>query len=151
MVNAELAHSKPVTTNAVALPFHVNILDESLKNDAYRHVLFTGARTQLVVMTIPPGGNIGLEAHPHVEQLLFVARGVGKAILDGVETSMKVGSVVVATPGARHDIVNTGNEALHLYTVYAPANHLDGRLHATKEDAEADERDEAFGATVGPA
>ena len=149
MANAEGALPETDTPKAESAPFHVNIVDESLKNEAYRRVIHTGARTQLVVMKIPPKGNIGLESHPHVEQLLFVARGVGKAILDGVETPVKVGSLVVAKPSARHDIVNTGDEALHLYTVYAPANHIDGRLHATKEDAEADEEDEAFGATVG--
>jgi len=99
-------------------------------------------------MTIPPGGDIGLESHAHVEQLIFIATGQGKVILDGVETPLITGDVVVATPSARHNAVNTGSEPPRIYTVYAPANHIDGRLHRTKADAEADKADEAFGAAV---
>jgi mannose-6-phosphate isomerase-like protein (cupin superfamily) len=133
---------------ASARPFQTNILDQTRKNEAYRRVLFTGARSQLVVMTIPPGGDIGLESHAHVEQLIFIASGQGRAIVDGAETPLAVGDVVVATPNARHNIVNTGAEPLRIYTVYAPPNHLDGRLHPAKVDAEQDKTDEAFGAAV---
>ena len=128
--------------------FQTNIVQEARKNEAYRRVLFTGARSQLVVMTIPPGGDIGLESHAHVEQLIFIASGNGKVILDGVETPLAAGDVVVATPNTRHDVVNTASEPLRIYTVYAPANHIDGRLHPTKADAEGDKADDAFGAAV---
>lgn len=145
------AASTPSTLTAAkmdARPFQTNVLDEAQKNEAYRRVLFTGARSQLALMTIPPGGDIGLEAHAHVEQLIFVASGQGKAIVNGVETPLAAGDVLVATPNARHNVVNTGSVPLHIYTVYAPPNHIDGRVHPSKTDAQNDKVDEAFGAAV---
>jgi len=129
-------------------PFQASVLDRAGKNDAYRRVLFTGARSQLVLMAIPVGGDIGLETHAHVEQLIFIASGQGKAIVNGVETPLSAGDVLVATPLARHNVVNTGSEPLRIYTVYAPPNHLDGRVQETKADAQKDGPDEAFGAAV---
>jgi mannose-6-phosphate isomerase-like protein (cupin superfamily) len=99
-------------------------------------------------MTIPAGGDIGMETHDNVEQLIFIASGRGKAILDGVESVVQPGDVIVATPGTRHDIVNTGAEALRIYTVYSPPNHIGGRVQATKADADADKADEAYGRSV---
>ena len=132
-----------------ARPFQTNVLDRARTDETYRHVLFTGARSQLALMTIPPGGDIGLESHAHVEQLIFIiASGRGKAIVNGAETPIGAGDVVVATPNARHNIVNTRTEPLRICTVYAPASHLDGRLHPAKVDAERDKADEAFGAAV---
>jgi mannose-6-phosphate isomerase-like protein (cupin superfamily) len=131
-----------------ARPFQTNILEETQKNDAYRRVLFTGVRSQLVLMTIPPGGDIGLESHAHVEQLIFIASGQGKAVVNGVETPLAVGDVLVATPNTRHNVVNTGSAPLRIYTVYAPSNHIDGRVHHSKTDAENDKADDAFGAAV---
>ncbi|CAN5924898.1 hypothetical protein BH11MYX4_BH11MYX4_51190 [soil metagenome] len=141
----------PSTLSAATVdvrPFQTNILAGAAKNEAYRRVLFTGARSQLVVMSIPPGGEIGLETHAHVEQLIFIASGQGKAVVNGVETPLTVGDVVVATPRSRHNVVNTGSMPLQIYTVYAPANHIDGRVQPTKKDAEADGADDAFGAAV---
>ena len=141
----------PSTLSAAAVdvrPFQTNILAGAAKNEAYRRVLFTGARSQLVVMSIPPGGDIGLETHAHVEQLIFIASGQGKAVVNGVETPLTVGDVVVATPRSRHNVVNTGSMPLQIYTVYAPPNHLDGRVQQTKKDADADGADDAFGAAV---
>jgi mannose-6-phosphate isomerase-like protein (cupin superfamily) len=129
-------------------PFQTNILQAARDNDAYRRLLFTGAKTQLALMTIPSGSDIGEEMHPHVEQVIFIASGQGKAILNGVESAIHAGDVVVATPGTRHDIVNTGAEPLRIYTVYSPPNHIAGRIHATKADAKADTADEAFGQSV---
>ncbi len=129
-------------------PFQSNVLALARSNDAYRHVLFTGARSQLVLMTLPPGGEIGLESHAHVEQLIFVASGHGKAVMNGAETPVGEGDVVIATPDASHNIVNTGTEPLRLYTVYAPPNHIDARLHPARADAQRDAADEAFGAAV---
>jgi mannose-6-phosphate isomerase-like protein (cupin superfamily) len=117
-------------------------------NDAYRRVLFTGARSQTVVMSIPAGQDIGIEVHPNVEQLIFIAGGQGKAILNGAESALSPGDLLVVTPGTRHDVVNTGTEPLRIYTVYAPPNHIDGRVHQTKADAQADSADEAFGRSV---
>ena len=94
------------------------------------------------------GGEIGKEKHAHVEQTLFILSGEAKATLDGVETAVGAGDVVVVTPGVKHNIVNTGVEPLLIYTIYAPANHIDGRIHATKEEADADTADEKFGESV---
>ena len=125
-----------------------NIIRETEQNTNFRTVLFTGARSQLVVMSIPPSGEIGEEVHPHVEQTLFFLSGTGKAVLNDVESQVVSGDVVVVTPGTKHNFINTGVGDLRVYTVYAPANHIDGRVHVTKADADADIADEAFGDAV---
>lgn len=122
-----------------------NIIKETTENAYFRKVLFTGAKSQLVVMDIKPGEDIGMEIHPHTEQALFLLSGEGKSILDGVEAPFLAGNVVIVTPGTNHDIVNTGTTSMKIYTVYAPANHIDGRIHKTKAEAEADVEDEAVG------
>ena len=96
-------------------------------------------------MDIPPQGEIGMEAHDNVEQALFFMSGSGKSILDGVEDIVSAGDVVVVTPGTKHNFVNTGADHMKVYTVYAPANHIDGRIHETKADADKDDEDEEFG------
>jgi len=131
-----------------ARPFQTNVLEEAQKSDAYRRVLFTGVRSQLALMTIPPGGDLGLESHAHIEQLIFIASGQGKAVVNGVETPLAAGDVLVATPNTRHNVVNTGSVPLRIYTVYAPPTHIDGRVHSSKTDAENDKSDAAFGAAV---
>jgi mannose-6-phosphate isomerase-like protein (cupin superfamily) len=128
--------------------FQTNILHAANSNGAYRRVLFTGARSQLALMTIPIGGDIGVEVHPNVEQLIFIASGQGKAVVNGAESPIGAGEVLVVTPGTRHDIVNAGTEPLRIYTVYAPPNHIDGRVQPTKSDAETDTADDAFGRSV---
>jgi mannose-6-phosphate isomerase-like protein (cupin superfamily) len=128
--------------------YHANILDLAQANDAYRRVLFTGAQTQLVVMSIPPGGDIGLEGHRVVEQILFCAGGVGEVWIDGESSPFRRGDVVVVPPGTRHNFVNTGAEPLKIYTIYAPPNHLSGRVQATKAEAEADREDNELGRRV---
>lgn len=127
------------------MSYHANIIKRTEENGDFRRVLFTGSLSQLVVMTIPPGGEIGEESHVHVEQTLFCLSGSGDARLDGNVVPFAAGDVVVVTPGTRHNFVNTGSGPLRIYTTYAPPNHIDGRVHATKADADADEADEAFG------
>ena len=127
------------------MPYFTHLLDQTIANTNFRTVLFTGMKSQLVLMNIPPGGEIGEETHAHVEQTLFFVSGKGEAILDGQAQALSAGDVVVVTPGVRHNFRNIGNEPLKLYTVYAPPNHIDGRVHATKTDADADAEDEAFG------
>lgn len=130
------------------MSYQTNIIEDTKQNENFRRVLFTGARSQLVVMHIPPGGEIGEETHAHVEQSLFFLSGSGKSILDGVEAPIMAGDVVVVTPGTKHNFMNTGTEPLKVYTIYAPPNHIDGRVHATKADADADTADESFGEAV---
>ncbi len=127
------------------MPYATNIINETERNTNFRKVLFTGTRSQLVVMSIPPGGEVGEETHTYTEQTLFFLSGTGKAILDGKESAIKAGDVVVVTPGTKHNFVNTGTIPLKLYTVYAPPNHIDGLIEATKADAEANVQDEAYG------
>lgn len=130
------------------MSYTVNILRETEANENFRKVLFTGAKSQLVAMSIPPGGEIGQETHDHVEQTLFIFSGSGKTILNGEEKQISTGDVVVVTPGTQHNFINTGNGSLKIYTIYSPPNHIDGRVHATKADADADTEDEAFGHAI---
>jgi len=127
------------------MSYIVNILKEAEQNKNYRKVLYTGDRSQLVVMHIPAGGEIGEEVHEHVEQTLFIFSGVGRAIVGGDSRTVHPGDVIVVKPNTKHNFLNEGTEPLKLYTVYSPPNHLDGTVHATKADADADHADEAFG------
>lgn len=127
------------------MSYQKNILEETKNNANFRTVLFTGKKSQLVVMDIKPGEEIGLETHDNVEQTLFFMTGIAKAILDGQESVIKAGDVVIVTPGTAHNFINTGNESVKVYTIYAPANHIDGRIHVTPADAAADQADEDFG------
>ena len=116
----------------------------SEETEAFRHVLWTGAHTQLVVMTIPVGGEIGEEVH-EVDQLLSFVSGVATAMVDGEEQKVGPGDLVVVPAGRRHNFVNAGDEPLRLYTVYGPPEHADGVVHRTKEEAdrlEAEGKDE---------
>lgn len=130
------------------MSYITNIIKQTTENDNFRKVLFTGAKSQLVVMNIPVGGEIGSETHAHVEQTIFILSGSAKSILDGEETDMVEGDVLVVTPGTKHNVINTGAGELRIYTVYAPANHIAGIVHVTKADADADVADEAFGEAV---
>ena len=131
-----------------ASPYHVNVAQLARDNDDYRRVLFTGDKSQLVVMSIAPGDDIGQETHARVEQTIVCVSGSGRLSLNGVESNFGPGDVVVITPGARHDVRNVGSGPLKLYTVYVPPNHIDQRVQATKADAQADQADEAFGRRV---
>jgi mannose-6-phosphate isomerase-like protein (cupin superfamily) len=122
-----------------------NIVGQTKENTFFRKVIFTGRKSQLVVMDIPPGGEIGMERHDNVEQTLFFLSGQGEAILDGKKHRIGGGFVVVVTPGTEHNFINTGSDPLKVYTLYAPANHIDGRVHKTKTEADADDEDEKFG------
>lgn len=117
-----------------------NIEAATLENEDFRRVLYTAERSQLVVMSIPAGGDIGEEVHEDVDQFIRIEEGEGKSILDGVERDLSDGSVVVIPAGVRHNIVNTSrDEALKLYTLYSPPHHKDGTVHTTKEEAEKDD------------
>lgn len=130
------------------MAYQTNITKATKENKFFRQVLFTGAKSQLVVMSIKKNGEVGEETHAHVEQILFFQRGEGKAILDGVETPVTKGDIVVVTPGTKHNFVNTGKGAMKIWTVYCPPNHIDGRIHKTKKQADKDKEDEAFGEAV---
>lgn len=118
--------------------FITNIETASLENDYFRKVLYTDPRLQLVVMNLAPGEDIGEEVH-ELDQFIRVEKGSGKAVLDGEESAINDGSVVVIPQGTRHNIVNTSEKSMKLYTLYAPPNHKDGTVHKTKAEAMADE------------
>ena len=121
--------------------------DVAEDNVDYRRVLYTGAFLQLVVMSLAPGEQIGMEVHPDTDQFFHIEDGEGLVEIDGVRTPIKGDDAVLAPAGARHNIVNTGNEPLKLYTLYGPSHHRDGVVHRTREQAMADV--EAFdGATT---
>lgn len=127
------------------MSYVANVVTLTRENKNFRKVLCTGAKSQLVAMRIPEGGEVGEEVHDNVEQTLFVLSGEGRTKLDAEERAVGAGDVIVVTPGTRHNVTNVGAGDLVLYTVYAPPNHIDGRVHATKADADADAEDEAFG------
>jgi mannose-6-phosphate isomerase-like protein (cupin superfamily) len=125
--------------------FQTNALQATLDNQDFRHVLFTGTNSQLVAMSISPGGEVGQETHRYVEQILYFQAGTGEAVLDGKKTAFGPGDVFVVTPGTQHNFINTGKTPLKITTTYSPPNHIDGRIQHTKADADADTQDEAFG------
>lgn len=116
-----------------------DIEKETLENENFRRVLYTDERVQLVVMSLLPQEDIGEEVH-NLDQFIRIERGEGKSVLDGEENALSGSSVVIIPAGVRHNIINTGSEAMKLYTLYAPPNHAPGTVHPTKADAEKDER-----------
>jgi mannose-6-phosphate isomerase-like protein (cupin superfamily) len=109
----------------------------TLANEAFRRVLYTSRHCQLVVMSLLPGEEIGAEVHT-LDQFFRIEAGTGEAVLDGLAGSIQPGAAVIVPAGALHNIVNTGNVPMKLYTIYAPPHHRDGVVHATRADAEAD-------------
>lgn len=117
--------------------FVQNIEDLAVKSDDFRRVLYTAKNCQLVLMALKPKEEIGAEVHK-LDQFFRVEEGTGEAVLDGVRTEIRAGFAIVVPAGAKHNIVNTGSVPLKLYTLYAPPNHLDGTVHHTRAEAEAD-------------
>lgn len=115
-----------------------NLEKDTVENDNFRKVLNTTEKSQLVVMSLLPYEDIGEEVHD-VDQFIRIEEGEGKAVLDGVETEIKDDWAVVIPAGTRHNIINTGNKPMKLYTVYTPPEHADGTIHKTKVEAEAAE------------
>lgn len=126
-----------------------NIEKETLENDNFRKVLYTGKNSQLVLMSLLPKEEIGMEVHHNVDQFFRIESGHGRAILDGVETEISDGSAIVIPAGTNHNIINDSDaEKMKLYTIYSPPEHIDGVVHATKADAIADTTDEFDGVTT---
>jgi mannose-6-phosphate isomerase-like protein (cupin superfamily) len=122
--------------------FHIDIEAETLNNANFRKVIFTAPHSQLVLMSLLPNEEIGMEVHANVDQFFRFEAGEGKAVLDGEEIVFKANDVVIVPAGTNHNIINTSATVpLKLYTIYSPANHPDGVIHATKAEAMADEAD----------
>lgn len=121
-----------------------NIEKLTLENGDFRRVLYTGHNMQLVLMTIQPGEEIGAEVHPDVDQFFRIESGSGEVTIDGVAHVVSDDDGIIVPQGARHNVVNTGDAPLKLYTIYAPPEHKDGTVHATCEVAEAEHEADHF-------
>ena len=117
----------------------IDILDLARRNESFRREIITGDHSQLVAMTIPPGGEIGEEVHEDVDQVLIFLEGKGEAVLEGDRTPVDANDLVFVKAGTRHNFVNTGDGSLRLITIYAPPEHAPGTVHASKEEADAAE------------
>jgi mannose-6-phosphate isomerase-like protein (cupin superfamily) len=118
---------------------HFTIATVAEQSADFRRVLWTGQHTQLVIMTIPPGGEIGEEVHEGIDQILTFVSGTGEARVDGEKKAVKDGDLVAVPAGTKHNFVNTGPNPLVLYTVYGPPEHADQVVHHTKDEADAAE------------
>ncbi|WP_091743303.1 cupin domain-containing protein [Phenylobacterium immobile] len=119
--------------------FVEDIEDLTEDNKDFRRVLYTGKHLQLVLMALRPGEEIGEEIHADHDQFFRVEKGKGEVWIDGERTKIKSDDAILVPAGAKHNVVNTGDKALKLYTLYGPPDHKDGVVHASKADAEAAE------------
>ncbi len=119
-----------------------DIEQKTLANENFREVLFTGKYCQLVVMSLLPKEEIGMEVHETVDQFFRVEKGQGKVVMNGEEHEIKDGTAIIVPAGTQHNVINTSDsESLKLYTIYSPPNHPDKKIHKTKAEAMADEED----------
>ena len=119
---------------------YVDDIEEATeRNENFRQVLYTGAHLQLVLMTLQPGEEIGEETHDDRDQFFRFEEGEGEVMIDGVTHEVESDFAVIVPAGARHNVINTGDEPLKLYTLYGPPEHRDGVIHGTKEEADAGE------------
>ncbi len=122
--------------------FHQNIEKATLENNNFRKVLYTGKNSQLVLMSLKPQEDIGLEIHKENDQFFRFEQGKGKCLINGQEYLVEDGSAVVVPAGAEHNIINlSASEDLKLYTIYSPAHHKDQIVRVTKEEAEANDEE----------
>jgi len=124
----------------------VNIENATAKNVDYRRVLFTARHTQLVLMNLKPGEEIGEEVH-ELDQFIRFEAGEGSVILDGKTQTVSDGFAVVIPAGTKHNVINRSKTDLKLYSLYSPPEHKDGTVHKTKRDADADEHHHFDGKT----
>lgn len=126
----------------MAKGFVQNLEELTAQNTNFRKVIYTAKHSQLVLMCLKPSEEIGMEVHPDNDQFLRIEEGTGKAIIDGNEQFFGAGFCVVVPAGSEHNIINVSSEKdLKLYTVYSPAHHKDGTIHATKEIAQTTEEE----------
>ncbi|HZI19868.1 MAG TPA: cupin domain-containing protein [Pyrinomonadaceae bacterium] len=111
------------------------------ENEDFRRVLYTTERSQLVLMAVPPGEEIGEETHEGIDQVLAFVEGEGEAVIEGENRPVRAGSVVVVPGGTRHNFLAGGGAALKLFTLYTPPEHPDGTVHRTKAEADEYERE----------
>lgn len=114
---------------------YTNATQSALENNNFRRVLFTNEYSQVVLMSLAPAESIDLEVHEGGDQVLVFVKGAGRAVVGGETHDIGAGDMVCVPAGTEHDFINTGDEALKLFTVYSPPEHPDGVVHATKADA----------------
>ncbi len=119
--------------------FHSNIEKETILNKNFRKVLYTGKHSQLVLMSLKPKEEIGMEVHEENDQFFRFESGKGKVIIDGNEYFVNDGDAIVVPSGAKHNVINIGEKDLKIYTIYSPAHHKDGIVRKTKSEAEKNE------------
>jgi mannose-6-phosphate isomerase-like protein (cupin superfamily) len=139
---AALGATAVLTSSLSSAPkkgFVANIEALTERNNDFRRVIYTGKNLQLVLMTIRRGEDIGEEVHPGVDQFFRIESGEGELRIDGVATRVKSDDAFIVPAGSSHNVVNTGDGALKLYTIYAPPEHRDGIVRATKAEAQASE------------
>lgn len=120
--------------------FHANIEKETLENNNFRKVLYTAKHCQLVLMSLKPGEEIGMETHADNDQFFRFEKGSGKCIIDGNEYALSDGTSIIVPAGSSHNIINVSEtEDLKMYTIYSPAHHKDGIVRQTKDEAVANE------------
>lgn len=133
---ADKLPGQPVQPGVPRLPAHLKSLTEqAIENGDFRRVLATGAHTQVVIMSIPSGGEIGDEVHTDTDQILYLVDGSGQVILDGESADFQVGDLVLVTAGTRHNFKTVGEAAMKIITAYSPAHHPEGTIEKTKADA----------------
>ena len=120
---------------------NLDVVQAAKDNSYFRKVLTTGSFSQIVVMSIEPGSEIGEEVHDDVDQTLVFVEGEGEAVLEGASSPVTPGDLVFVPAGTRHNFVNNGGAPLKLWTLYAPPEHPDGTVHETKAEADAAEHD----------
>lgn len=121
--------------------FNANIEQLTLANENFRKVLYTSTHMQLVLMSLLPGQEIGEEIHKENDQFFRFEQGTGKCVIDGNEYVVTDGDAIIIPSGAKHNVINTGVDALKMYTIYAPPHHKDSIVRATKKEAEENEED----------
>lgn len=122
--------------------YYVHLEQETVENADFRRVLYTGSQIQLVLMSLRPGEDIGLETHPENDQFFRFDEGEGKVVINGNEYTVTDGDAIIVPKGAEHNIINTSSDTdLKFYTIYAPAHHKDGIVRHIKEEALAHEAD----------
>jgi mannose-6-phosphate isomerase-like protein (cupin superfamily) len=119
--------------------FVADIEELTEANKDFRRVLYTGKHLQLVLMALKPGEEIGEEVHADRDQFFRVEKGKGEIVIDGKQTRVKSDDAMLVPAGTRHNVINTGDKPLKLYTLYGPPEHKDGIVRATKAEAEASE------------
>lgn len=129
--------------------YHIKLEEETIANTDFRRVLYTNEQLQLVLMSLKPGEEIGLETHPDNDQFFRFDAGKGKVIINSTEYEVTDGDAVIVPKGAQHNVINTSDSAnggvdLKFYTIYAPAHHKDGIVRATRVEAVDPANDEDF-------